>query len=249
MSFRIERLGFAYGLHEATFDLPESGLVAIAGPNGAGKSTLVGIMAGLRHPYRGSCVYEGVEVRRWRKRDFARRVAFLPQSVRLEFPFTAEQVVFMGRTPYAAGWFESQKDRTAVEQAMEITDCAAFRTRDFRSLSGGERQRVILASALAQEPRALLLDEPATFLDLQHQLSLYRLLATLVRGGMLVVAVTHDLNLALQFSHRLLVLDQGRVAADGVTADVLNPNLIGKVFGVQAELRGSPERPWITYGW
>jgi iron complex transport system ATP-binding protein len=249
VSFRAGSLGFFYGLHEASFDLPASGLVAVTGPNGAGKSTLVGIMAGLRYPYRGSCVYEGTEVRRWRKRDFARRVAFLPQSVRLEFPFTAEQVVFMGRTPYAAGWFESHEDGAAVRRAMEITDSLAFRGRDFRSLSGGERQRVILASALAQEPQTLLLDEPTTFLDLKHQLSMYRLLSDLARGGMLVVAVTHDLNLALQFSDRVLVLDQGLVAADGPTAEVLNAELIERVFAVHAELRPGPyERPWMVYG-
>jgi iron complex transport system ATP-binding protein len=248
LSFRVERLGFAYGLHEATFELPRSALVAIAGPNGAGKSTLVGIMAGLRHPYRGSCQYAGVEVRRWRKRDLARRMAFLPQSVHLEFPFTSEQVVFMGRTPYAEGWFESPDDRAAVDRAMEITDTLAFRTRDFRSLSGGERQRVILASALAQEPETLLLDEPTTFLDLSHQLALYRLLAKLALSGMLVIAVTHDLNLALQFSDRTLVLDRGRIAADGATTQVLNADLIARVFGVRAEFRPGPERPWMMYG-
>jgi iron complex transport system ATP-binding protein len=249
LSFRADRLGFQYGLDEATFELSRSALVAIAGPNGAGKSTLVGIMAGLRYPYRGSCQYAGTEVRNWGKREFARRVAFLPQSVRIEFPFTSEQVVYMGRTPYASGWFESPADHAAVERAMEITDTAAFRSRDFRTLSGGERQRVILASALAQEPETLLLDEPTTFLDLKHQLSLYRLLRKLAQDGMLVVAVTHDLNLALQFSDRVIVLDQGRIAAAGPTKDTLHPDLIARVFDVHAELRpGSGDRPWITYG-
>jgi iron complex transport system ATP-binding protein len=176
-------------------------------------------------------------------------VAFLPQSVRIEFPFTSEQVVYMGRTPYANGWFESSDDHAAAERAMEITDTLAFRTRDFRSLSGGERQRVILASALAQEPETLLLDEPTTFLDLKHQLSLYRLLVKLAREGMLVVAVTHDLNLALQFSDRVVVLDQGRIAAAGVTREVLHPDLIARVFDVRADLSPGPtDRPWITYG-
>jgi iron complex transport system ATP-binding protein len=236
VTFELSRVGFAYGLRDVTFQPPGSGLVAVAGPNGAGKSTLLGIMAGLRQPYSGSCAFDGVEVRTWKRRDFARRVAFLPQMLRLEFPFTAEQVALMGRTPYAGGWFESPEDHAAVERAMETTDTVAFRTRDFRTLSGGERQRVVLASALAQEPRVLLLDEPTTFLDLKHQLSIYRILASLGRAGMLVVSVTHDLNLALQFADRIVVLDQGRVAGDGAPREVLTPQLIDRVFSVRAEV-------------
>ncbi len=245
MSFAARELGFAYGLQEATFELPAAGLITIAGPNGAGKSTLLGILAGLRSPYRGSCTYDGHEIRQWPKRELARRIAFLPQSVRLEFPFTVEEVVLMGRTPYARGWFQTAEDRAAAEQAMAITDTLAFRARDFRSLSGGEQQRVVLASALTQRPEALLLDEPATHLDLRHQLSLYRLLGELART-LLVVAVTHDLNLALQFSHRVLVLENGRMVGDGPPRDVLNPALIGRVFGVQATVHGDG-KPWLTY--
>jgi iron complex transport system ATP-binding protein len=236
MSYRVERAGFAYGLREATFDLAGAGLTAIAGPNGAGKSTLLGIMAGLRRPYSGSCVYRDAEIRRWKRRDFARRVAFLPQMTNFEFPFTAEQVVLMGRTPYGGGWFESPADFEVVSQAMTITDTLEFRARDFRSLSGGERQRVVLASALAQKPETLLLDEPTTFLDLKHQISMYRLLAELGRQGMQVISVTHDLNLALQFADRALVLDHGRLAAEGKPADVFTPRLIHDVFGVDATL-------------
>jgi iron complex transport system ATP-binding protein len=242
MSFRAAALGFSYGLAEATFELPSVGFVTIAGPNGAGKSTLLGILAGLRHPYRGHCTYREIEIHRWRRRDFARKVAFLPQSMKLEFPFTAEQVVFMGRAPYADGWFESQADHAAVANAIETTDTLTFAKRDFRTLSGGEKQRVILASALAQEPETLLLDEPATFLDLKHQFATYRLLASLAKR-MLVVAVTHDLNFALRFSDHVIVLENGRVAAQGPPAEALAPHLIHRVFGVQAELRDG----WLVY--
>jgi len=242
MSFLAKELGFAYGLHEANFALPQNGLITIAGPNGAGKSTLLGILAGLRSPYRGSCTYDGREMRQWPRRDFARSVAFLPQSVRLEFPFTAEEVVLMGRTPYASGWFQTPEDRAAAEDAMTTTDTLAFRARDFRTLSGGEKQRVILASALTQRPRVLLLDEPATHLDLRHQLSLYRLLRELAKT-LLVVAVTHDLNIALQFSDRVMLLADGRIAGDGAPGEVLNPGLIAQVFGVQATMHGR----WMTY--
>lgn len=242
MSFRASALSFSYGLREATFELPSAGFVTIAGPNGAGKSTLLGILAGLRHPYGGQCQYRGVEVRRWRRQEFARKVAFLPQSVKLEFPFTAEQVVFMGRAPYAGGWFESPEDHAAVKRAMETTDATVFAPRDFRSLSGGEKQRVILASALAQEPETLLLDEPTTFLDLKHQLAMYKLLAALAKR-MLVVAVTHDLNLALRFSDRVIVMEGGKIAAQGPPMEALAPAMIDRVFGVRAELRDG----WLTY--
>jgi iron complex transport system ATP-binding protein len=242
MSFHAKALSFSYGLSDATFELPSSGFVTIAGPNGAGKSTLLGILAGLRHPYYGECTYKGVEVRRWRRRDFARQVAFLPQSMKLEFPFTAEQVVFMGRAPYADGWFESQQDHDAVARAMATTDTLSFIARDFRSLSGGEKQRVILASALAQEPETLLLDEPTTFLDLKHQLAMYKLLSALAKR-MLVVAVTHDLNLALRFSDRVIVMENGKIAAHGPPKEALAPGLINSVFGVRTELRDG----WLIY--
>ena len=241
-SFAVRQLGFAYGLHDASFEFPPHGLITIAGPNGAGKSTLLGILAGLRSPYRGSCTYAGREVRQWPKREFARQVAFLPQSVRMEFPFTVEEVVLMGRTPYASGWFQTAEDRSAAEEAMTTTDTLSFRGRDFRTLSGGEAQRVILASALTQRPEVLLLDEPATHLDLRHQLSLYRLLGELAKS-LLVVAVTHDLNLALRFSSRVMVLEDGRVAGDGTPREVLNPELISRVFGVRAAVHDN----WMTY--
>jgi iron complex transport system ATP-binding protein len=242
MSFQAKALSFSYGLKDATFELPPSGFVTIAGPNGAGKSTLLSVLAGLRHPYYGECTYKGVEVRRWRRRDFARQVAFLPQSMKLEFPFTAEQVVFMGRAPYADGWFESQQDHDAVARAMATTDTSTFVARDFRSLSGGEKQRVVLASALAQEPETLLLDEPTTFLDLKHQLAMYRLLSELSKR-LLVVAVTHDLNLALRFSDRVIVMENGKIAAHGPPHEALAPSIIDRVFGVHTELRDG----WLIY--
>jgi iron complex transport system ATP-binding protein len=248
VSFAASHLSFSYGLHEASFELPHTGLITLAGPNGAGKSTLLGILAGLRAPYSGSVTYSGREVRQWPRRQFATDVAYVPQTLHIEFPFTVSEVVLMGRTPRSGGWYESEHDRTAAEQAMSITDCLALRDRDFRALSGGERQRVILAAALAQEPKTLLLDEPATHLDLRHQLSLYRLLARLGKT-ILVVAVTHDLNLAMQYSDRVVILEGGRVAGDGAPDQVLNPASIESVFGVRATLQaGAQGRPWLVYG-
>ncbi len=251
--YTLRDVGMRYNgstvLSGATLEFRGGEMVAVAGPNGAGKSTLVGIMAGLRPHYDGACRYQDLEIRSWPRRRLAIEVSFVPQSLSLQFPFTAEQVVLMGRTPYCDGLFESPEDREAVEDAMATTDTLQFRSRDFRSLSGGERQRVVLASALAQRPRVLLLDEPTTFLDLKHQLSIYSLLRDLCRAGLLVVAVTHDLNLAAAYSDRVVLLDAGRVAADAVPAAVLTEASIRQVFGVETEIRAGREgKPWVLYG-
>ncbi len=251
--FSLSGVGMRYDgaeiLSGASVDLGDSQMVALVGPNGAGKSTLLSIMAGLRPHYSGRCLFDGREVRRWPRRAFARAVSFVPQMLRIEFPFTAGQVVMMGRTPYCDGLFESPEDHDAVERAMQITDTLPFRRRDFRSLSGGEKQRTVLASVLAQSPKVLLLDEPTTFLDLQHQVSIYGLLRDMAARGLLVVAVTHDLNLAAAYSDRVLVLRGGELVRDAAPAEALNPETIREVFGVTAEVqRTATGKPWIAYG-
>ncbi|HET8550771.1 MAG TPA: ABC transporter ATP-binding protein [Bryobacteraceae bacterium] len=243
----------SYGRHEVlravTLDLPAGAVVTITGPNGAGKSTLLSILGGLRREYAGSCRFHDREVRGWTRRAFAQQVSVVPQRVQMEFPFTAEQVVTMGRTPFCNGLFESPEDHAAVERAMQITDTVEFRSRDFRSLSGGERQRVVLASALAQTPRVLLLDEPTTFLDPEHQVSLFRILRGLAGKGVLVVAVTHDLNIAARCSDRLIMLRAGEMRAAGRPAEVLEPATIRNVFSVDAQIHQTPAGiPWIFYG-
>lgn len=222
--------------------------VCIAGPNGAGKSTLLSVMAGLINHYSGECKFAGTEVRRWTRKEFASKVAVVTQSAPVEFAFTVEQVVLMGRTPFADGMFESDEDARLVERSMEMTGTTQFRHRDFRTLSGGEKQRVILASALAQSPQVLLLDEPTTFLDVEHQISLYRLLSGLCADGVLVIAVTHDLNLAAMYASRIVMLRAGEIAADGAPKDVLTRSTLRDVFRVGTHIvMSSHGRPWIQY--
>jgi iron complex transport system ATP-binding protein len=240
-----------YGTREVlrgiTTEFSRNHLVAIAGPNGAGKSTLLNVIAGLRREHKGECFIAGNDVRHWSRKALARSVAVVPQILRIEFPFTVEQIVLMGRAPFCDGMFESDADRAEVDRAMDLTDTREFRHRDFRSLSGGERQRVILASALAQSPEVLLLDEPTTFLDLKHQLALYRLLQKLCSEGLLVIAVTHDLNLASAFADRIVLLKDGQIAAD---APSLSADMIRSVFEVDVVIDAGPQgRPWIQYGW
>ena len=221
--FELRGIGVRYDGKEVLSDVScgfDAGeFVAIAGPNGAGKSTLLGVMSGLRGAYLGSCLYRGKEIRRWERRVFAREVSIVPQSVRIDFPFTVEQVVLMGRAPFANSLFESDEDRYQVQRVMALTGTMEFQNRDFRTLSGGEKQRVILASALAQMPSALLLDEPAAFLDLEHQISLYHLLRSLCQSGVLVIAVTHDLNLAAAYAGRVVLFRKGELVADGTRSE------------------------------
>jgi len=241
-------IGSAQILKGISLKLNGAELTAIVGPNGAGKSTLMSVLSGVREDYSGHCRFDGKEMSQWRKGELGRRLSFIPQNVRVEFPFTAEQVVFMGRTPHCHGLFETPQDREAVHRAMKTTDTLPFAQRDFRALSGGERQRVILAGALAQEPGVLLLDEPTTFLDLKHQISTYVLLEKLARQGICVVAVTHDLNLAASYSDRIVVLSHGEVAADGSPGSVVTAAMLSDVFEVDAEIRsGTNGRPWVSY--
>lgn len=251
--YELHGVGMSYNgsrvLEDVSLQFGQPELVAIVGPNGAGKSTLLKVMGGLLPSFAGQCLYRGRDVRKWPRRQFARSVSMVPQGLTLMFPFTVEQVVLQGRTPYGDGLFESPEDFQAVEQAMEITESAPFRQRDFRSLSGGERQRVIIAAAIAQQPETLLLDEPTTFLDLRHQVAIYRLLVDLARRGILVITVTHDLNLAAAYADRVIVLANGRIWADASPGEVMNETMVREVFGVAPQIHSTAGgRPWIVYG-
>jgi len=251
--FRLQNVGMHYGpievLRGVTLSFDRSELAAIIGPNGAGKSTLLSIMAGMLPQHTGECRLDGKPLAKWPRKLFAQSVSVVPQLQSVEFPFSAEQVVLMGRMPFSDGMFESASDEAAVTHAMEITDTVQFRHRDFRTLSGGERQRVIVASALAQSPKALLLDEPTTFLDLEHQVSLYRLLRSLCGGGLLAISVTHDINLAAAYADRIIMLHNGTIVADGKPHEVIHNASIRTVFSTDVEIQQSQSgRPWIHYG-
>ncbi|MEP6533781.1 MAG: heme ABC transporter ATP-binding protein [Bryobacteraceae bacterium] len=253
MIFRLQNVGMHYGTTEVlrgvTLSFDRGELVAVIGPNGAGKSTLLGIMSGMRRSFSGECWLDEKPLAQWPRKLFAQSVSVVPQLQTVEFPFSAEQVVLMGRMPFSDGMFESASDEAAVAHAMQITDTSQFRSRDFRTLSGGERQRVILASALAQSPRALLLDEPTTFLDLEHQVSLYRLLRNLCREGLFAISVTHDINLAAAYADRIIMLHDGAIVADGRPDEVIHSASIRAVFSTDVEIQHSQNgRPWIHYG-
>jgi len=251
--FNLEAVSMRYGtaevLRSLAMKLDSGEFVAVVGPNGAGKSTLLAILAGLLRPSAGTCAFLETEAHRWNRCDFARRVAVVQQVEPAMFPFTVAEVVAMGRMPHRVGIYDSSEDNCAVADALEATNMANLRERDFRTLSGGERQRVLLASALAQAPDVLLLDEPSTHLDLRHQIAVHRLLAELSRKGLLVVSVTHDLNLAASYASRVLVLDKGLLRANGPPVSVLRADLVREVFEVPIELhQRASGQPWLLYG-
>jgi iron complex transport system ATP-binding protein len=201
-------------VERVTFEARAGEFIALMGRNGAGKSTLLDLVAGLRTPFQGDIAVDGRSLAQWTPLERARAISHLPQTVYVQSPVDAEQLVMMGRYPHADRWFESPADRLAVEQAMAECGCLEFRDRRVTTLSGGERQRVLLAACLAQRPQVLLLDEPAAFLDIDQQLNCFDLLRRQAQAGVLCIAVSHDLNLALEFCTRLIVLAGRTIACD-----------------------------------
>jgi iron complex transport system ATP-binding protein len=216
-----------------TFAAQEGELVGLVGPNGAGKSTLIRLVAGLLRPARGEVRLAGIDPATAPRRDVARLCALVPQEPRAPWPFTVREAVMMGRAPRQGLLAVAGKlDLGAVDGALQACDLVEFADRRLDQLSGGERRRVFFARALAQEPRLLLLDEPTAFLDLAHQVMVMRMARVAARGGLGVVAVLHDLNLAAASCDRLVVMSRGRVVAEGPPSAVLTPERVREVWGL-----------------
>lgn len=211
--------------------------LAVVGPNGSGKTTLLGVMAGTVAPAAGTVTLAGRGLPAWSRTEMARSVAVLPQSLELPAGFRVAEVVAMGRTPHARRWLGwDEDDRRAVAEALRDADAADLADRPVTELSGGERQRVLVALALAQEPSLLLMDEPTTHMDVAHAAALLGALATLQRvRDLTVVAVLHDLVLAGAWARRVVVLDGGRIAADGPPATALSAEVARQAYGVPME--------------
>jgi iron complex transport system ATP-binding protein len=212
-------------------------LVALLGTNGSGKTTLLRLLAGTLVPDGGELLLFGRPAGSWTRMGLARRIAVLPQSLELPSGFTVGELVSMGRLPHSRSLFGATRaDEEAVDRALRDADARELASRHAEELSGGERQRVLVAMALAQEPQLLLLDEPTLHLDLAHQVGLLETIRRLRRErGIAVVAVLHDLALAGVAAPRVALLDEGRIVADGRPEEVLDPDLVHRVFGVAVE--------------
>lgn len=219
-------------LDGVTMSVSPGECVAVVGPNGAGKTSVIRALLGVVPLESGGRRVLGRPTTEWERSELAREVGVVAQREEPAFPITVSEVVAMGRYPHLAAWQRpGERDEAAVRSAMARTDIVSLAGRWVGTLSGGEWQRVRLARALAQEPRALLLDEPTASLDLRHEMELLETVQSLVReDGIAALVVSHHLNAAARFADRLVLLAGGRVAADDVPARVMVPDLLTRVF-------------------
>jgi iron complex transport system ATP-binding protein len=243
----VRDVGFAYDerpvLRRISFDLQAGEFVGIVGPNGSGKSTLIDLVDGLLKPASGEVLIHGKPTVKYKRRDMAREVALVPQHFDLDFDLAVREVVEMGS--YCRG-----KDAAACGDpaaTLERLGVGELVDRRFTELSGGEKQLVVLAQALMQQAQLLLLDEPASALDVSHQLRLFDLLKQLNADGLTVLCILHDLNLAIHYFDKLLVLSDGEVAAYGPPDEVLRPEIVEAVYGLRAYLHHHAGRTYLTF--
>jgi iron complex transport system ATP-binding protein len=236
-------------LDGVSLDVPRGALYAVIGPNGSGKSTLMRALLGLAPLSGGRVLLDERPSDAWSRRDLARSIGAVSQSESFAFPLTTREMVEMGRYPHLGPLAPpTDADRAAVDRALVACDVTDLAARDVTTLSGGELQRARLARALAQEPRALVLDEPTASLDVRHVMEILELLRASADAGMTILLITHGLETVAQFADRLLLLSGGRVAAEGTPADVLREDVLRQVYEWPISVQPDPatKAPRIT---
>lgn len=218
-----------------SFSVEKGEFVAILGPNGSGKSTLLNILSGVYKPTRGEVSIQGENIGKFSRKEIARRISYVPQNVMIDFPFTCREIVLMGRFAHLSGLgIESSADLDIAKKAMEMTGITEIADRMIHHLSGGERQRVFIAQAVAAQPQILMLDEPVSSLDIRYKVQILNLLKKLnIQQKITIVAILHDLNLALQYCDRVIALKQGKLVREGEPAAILSPEIIQEVYGIK----------------
>lgn len=252
--FRLDGLGFAVPgralLHPLTLDLTAGRMIGLVGHNGSGKSTLVKLLARQHKPGQGEVDFLGRRLAQWGARELARKLGYMPQRIPLASGLLVRELVGLGRYPWhgALGRFSAQ-DRGKVDDALAMTDVAAFADRPVDTLSGGERQRAWLAMLLAQEAECLILDEPISALDIAHQVEMLALLRQVAQArGASVLIVLHDINMAARFCDEILALRAGRLIDRGEPDDVLVPDRLQAIYGIAMGVtRPEPEASLLAF--
>ncbi|MFH1874617.1 MAG: heme ABC transporter ATP-binding protein [Pseudomonadota bacterium] len=254
----LQNIFFSYDeattiLNNISLNVSDGEFIGILGPNGSGKTTLLKLMAGTLVPKRGKVLLAEKDILQFSFQQRAKQIAVVPQVSEIPFSFSVMEVVLMGRAPFLSRFgFESKQDIELAKQVMQETDVWQFAKRSINELSGGERQRVIVARALAQQPKILLLDEPTAHLDIKHQMDVYNLVKKRNKNQELtIVTVMHDINLATTFCDRIIFLQQGKIVVDGRPQDVVTYKNIKQVFDTEVyvgvnDLTGMPY--YVPYG-
>ncbi|MFW6011223.1 MAG: ABC transporter ATP-binding protein [Desulfosalsimonas sp.] len=229
-------------LMEISFSVNTGECFIVIGPNGSGKTTLMKILAGLHRADKGSVLIDGRLIGSYRKRELARKMAFVPQQIPMDFPFKVKDVVLFGRSPHLGTFgIESGQDADLAAQAMEFTEIDHLAQRRIDQLSGGERQRVFIARAICQEPEVMLLDEPTAALDIAHQLRVMDLMEKMkIEKSITVVMVSHDVNLAAMYADTLLLINKGRLVQAGAPEAVLTYKTLEDAYGCPLLVDQSP---------
>ena len=240
--------GPGFALHDVSVSIRRGSLTGLIGPNGCGKTTLLKLLSGIVVPDSGTVMLHDALLARMPRRAVARRIAVVPQETHPAFDYTVLEMVLMGRHPHLAVFeIEGPRDVAIAEEAMRATGTAHLADRTFGTLSGGEKQRVVIASALAQEPEVLLLDEPTASLDLGYQVDVAALLTRLNRErDVTMVMATHDLNLAASICDTLVLMRDGRIVAHGAPEDVLTAATVDQLYGVTADVRFDERAAHVT---
>jgi iron complex transport system ATP-binding protein len=233
------RYGPIHVLNQINLQASKGEVVGIIGPNGSGKTTLLKTITNVVKAISGTVYIDGIDVNEMKRNEIARSVAVVSQVVSINFEFTVEDIVLMGRTPYIKG-SEGIQDINIVRDAMKKTNTLYLRKRLITQLSGGELQRVIIARALAQEPNILLLDEPTSHLDITNQIDILNLVKNAARKGMLVLAVIHDLNLAAYYCDKIYLLQDGELISTGTPVQVLTSPNIKRAFNISVDVINNP---------
>ena len=235
----IRDLSAGYGhrhvLEQISIKASEGEVVGVIGPNGSGKTTLLKTITKVLEPISGTVLIDGTNVNEMQSKEIAKKVAVVSQVISINFEFTVEDIVLMGRTPYIKG-SETVEDINIVRDAMEKTNTLFLKDRLITQLSGGELQRVIIARAFAQNPKILLLDEPTSHLDITNQIDILNLIKNASRKGMVVVAVIHDLNLAAYYFDKICLLQDGKLISAGTPEQVLTSSNIERAFNITVKV-------------
>ena len=250
MELKIENMDFGYGQHSVlkniNLDIKGPQLVSIIGPNGVGKSTLIHCMNKILTPKTGTVYINGEDIRDKPLKELAKIVGYVPYSASDTFPLSVVDTVMMGRHPHSS-WKSMDRDLDMVYETLELLEIKDLAMRSFNELSAGQHQKVMIARGLVQEPQILLLDEPTANLDIKHQMGVTRLLRRLaLEKGILVIMISHDLNIAAKYSDHIIMMSEGTIYATGTPEEVITRENIKAVYDVDSEVVVSHGRPHLV---